>query len=104
VWPQSSFAMPFYTKNEHYFAKTGSGQTQGKHSKGERDDACSSQVWPQWELSTVIETRCFSLFERCFPYLVVLHLSRACLGKMIINFSSCIQWLKCMHAFSGLLC
>ena len=27
-----SFAMPFYTKNDN-FTKTGSGQTQGKHSK-----------------------------------------------------------------------
>jgi hypothetical protein len=63
----------------------------------------SSQVWPQWELSTVIETRCFSLFERCFPYLVVLHLSRACLGKMIIIFIM-YKMAQKKHAFSGLLC
>ena len=36
-----SFAMPFYTQNDHHFTKTGSGQTQGKHSKTDR--ACVYQ-------------------------------------------------------------
>ena len=70
-----SFAMPFYTQNDHHFTKTGSGQTQGKHSKTDR--ACAST-----RILTTVQSRGSIIAASCASSLVI---SRP-------RYRSCSKW------------
>ena len=64
VRKRSSFAVPFQTKN-HHCTKTGSGQTQGKHSRRDMRRALPDN--PSWEDERALFDRmCEQVRERHF--------------------------------------